>query len=181
MKSNAFLSMAVLISIVACILGCNWLNSLTKFPIDYSSSFVIPQGIPANIPYDIYTPKFATNSAKYFKDNNTNSDLIQSCTVKSLQGIVIQPSEEDFSFISDIRIFIVAKDLYQKELAFKNDIPDNIGDTLDFNIQNVELLEYIKKDSLSLRVQVLTDRVNTAPLNTKLKVQFIVDAKILGI
>jgi len=28
---------------------------------------------------------------------------------------------------------------------------------------------------------VFTDRVNTAAVNTKLKVQFIVDAKILGI
>jgi hypothetical protein len=181
MRSKAFLSASVIVFIGLGIAGCNWLNSLTKFPINYSSDFTIPQGIPANIPYDIYTPKFATNSSKYFKDNNTSTDLIQGCTVKSLQGTVVEPSAEDFSFINSIRIFLIGKDLPQAELAYRNDIPDNIGDTLNFNIQNVELLEYIKKDSLSLRVQVFTDRVNTAALNTKLKVQFIVDAKILGI
>jgi hypothetical protein len=137
--------------------------------------------VPANIPYDIYTPKFATNSAKYFNDNNTSQDLIQGCVVKSMVGYVLQPSDEDFSFISSIRIFLVAKNLSEVELAYKNDIPENVGDTLNFDVQNIELLEYIKQDSLGLRVQVFTDRVNTAALNTKIKAQFLVDAKILGI
>jgi len=47
-------------------------------------------------------------------------------------------------------------------------------------VKDVELKEYLKKDKLSLRSQVLTDEVLTQSIQIKANSRFFVDAKILG-
>lgn len=179
MKSNALLSGVVVIMIVI-ISGCNLLDNLTKFNIDYSNQFTIPQGVPANIPYDLYTPRFPTNSAQYFNDNKTNPDLIEGCILKSAVASIIPPSNDDLSFIQSIHIFIIADALPQRELAYKENIT-GVTDTLKLDIVENELIDYIKKDSIGLLIQLYTNRVNTDDITTKMQMQFQVDAKILGI
>ncbi len=161
--------------------GCKWFDKFTQFEMSYTKGFTIPAGVPANIPYDIYTPYFPTNSQKYFSDNNTNSDLIEGCKVREIRAAIINTEGDDFSFITSIHLYLVAKDLPEAEVAFKNHIPENIGDTLVMDINDVELVNYIKQDSLAIRVQLFTDRVNTTDIKTHLFLKFLLDAKILGV
>jgi hypothetical protein len=165
-----------------CFLGaCAWFDKLTHFTIKQSKTVTIPAHVPTNIPYDIYTPFFPTNSEKYFGDNNTNADLIESAKVSSLVATITPGTAEDFSFISSMRIFLVKKDHELTEIAYKNNIPENIGQQVIFDLQDVELTPYIKEDSLAFRLQAYTDRQNVVDVPVKVEAHFLIDAKILGI
>jgi hypothetical protein len=165
-----------------CILGaCAALDKLTHFTIKQAKTVTIPAHVPSNIPYDVYTPFFPTNSEKYFGENNTKADLIESAKVNSLVATITPGTVEDFSFVSSMRIFLVKKDMQLTEIAYKNNIPETIGHQVIFDLDDVELTPYIKEDSLAFRLQVYTDRQNTMDVPVKVEAHFLIDAKILGI
>lgn len=177
----AFKIPVVVILITMLSAGCALLDKLTHFTIKQSKSFIIPQGVPAGIPYDVTTPFFATNSQQYFDENNTNSDMLESAKLSSLIAVLPQGSAEDFSFIESIRIYLIGRNHPATQVAFKYNIAGNAGDTLTFDLLDVELKNYIEEDSLAFKVQLNTDRVNNAQLEPKVNAAFLIDAKILGI
>jgi hypothetical protein len=182
MRSNAIISgLFALVCMIPYLEGCAWLDKFTHFTIKQSKTITIPAHVPSNIPYDVYTPFFPTNSEKYFGDNNTNSDLVESAKVSSMVATITPGTAEDFSFITSMRIFLVKKDYVLTEIAYKNNIPDNIGQQIIFDLQDVELTPYIQEDSLAFRIQAYTDRQNVVDVPVKIEAHFLVDAKILGI
>lgn len=165
-----------------CLLGaCAWFDKFTHFTIKQSKNIVIPAHVPSNIPYDVYTPFFPTNSEKYFGENNTKADLVESAKISSMVATITPGTAEDFSFVSSMRIFLMKKDFALTEIAYKNNIPEDIGHQIIFDLQDVELTPYIKEDSLAFRIQVYTDRQNTVDVPVKVEAHFLIDAKILGI
>ncbi len=161
--------------------GCQWFDKLTKFTIPYSRDFIIPKNVPVNTPYNIHLPYFATNSKKYFEDNKTDPDLLEGCRLTLMRGNILNQSEQDFSFLSSIHIFLKSKTLPEVEIAYKNTIPPGVGDTILLDIPDVELVNYIKEDSLGLHVLVSTNTTTTTDIEVHFLMKFVLDAKILGI
>ena len=165
-----------------CLLGaCAAFDKLTHFTIKQSKMVTIPANVPSDIPYDVYTPFFPTNSEQYFGENNTKANLVESAKVSSMVATITPGTTEDFSFVRSMRIFLVKKNWELTEIAYKNNIPDTIGHQVIFDLQDVELTPYIREDSLAFRLQVYTDRLNTVAVPVKVEAHFLIDAKILGI
>lgn len=160
--------------------GCGFFDSFTKFRMNYSEEFTIPHGVPPNIPYDIPTPYFPTNSQQYFDQNGTNPDLVEGVKLERFFAIIQNPPNTDFSFLQSIEVYLRAPGLNDVRIASQTDIPLN-ADTLFLTPDKVELVDYLKQDSIGLRVKVLTDENLQEDLNTKVTGTFLVDAKILGI
>jgi len=161
--------------------GCALLDKLTQFTIDYTQEFTIPAGVPANVSTSIYSPYFPTNSSAYFGQNGTNADLIQSCKLKEMKGVVIAPPGGDFNFIESIHLFLFSVHQPETEIAYKDNVPAHTTDTLFFDTRDVELVNYIKEDSVGLKVQIVTNSATTQEIRTGIYLQFLVNAKILGI
>jgi hypothetical protein len=66
-------------------------------------------------------------------------------------------------------------------LGSKENIPNNTGNTLELDIPDIDLKEYIKKDKFSIRLSTVTDELITQDHQIEIYSQFRVDAKILGI
>lgn len=174
-------SIIVLFIGVMFLVGCNALKKLTQFRINYNADFTIPSTIGINIPLDILTPEIQTNISQELSNNNTNKDLIESVKLEEMTLTINSPQGNGLDFLNKIYIYINADGLSEKIIAYKENIPDGIGDTLKLDVTNEELKEYLKKDKIQLRANSTTDKLITQQISIKANNRFFVDAKILGL
>tara|TARA_R110001632_G_scaffold144870_2_gene261596 strand:+ start:618 stop:1217 length:600 start_codon:yes stop_codon:yes gene_type:complete len=161
--------------------SCDAVDELTKFDLDYTTNYTIESNTIIDTPLDIITPEVTTNSETEFESNDTRKDLIESIKLKTMTLTLKSPSDGNFNFINEISIYIKAEGLAEQIIASGIDLPENGAQQLTLGVDNVELKEYIKKDSYSLRVNTVTDGAITRDHNIDIRTVFRVDAKILGI
>ncbi len=161
--------------------GCKALNKLTQFNIDYHTSFTYPANLPINLPGNTNTPDITTNADQQFAIKDTRKDLIQSIKLKQLTLTITDPSTQTFSFLKSVDVYISAPGLPETQVAHKDNIPANVGNTLDLDLFDVELRDYIKADNFNLRITSVTDEIITHAVTVDIYTKFFVDAKILGI
>lgn len=170
----------IVILILCTTSGCNAIDELTKFNMDYSTQVVIESTANINLPFDVISPDVETNSESEFAINDTRKDLIEQIILRELNLTITAPEEEDFSFLESINIYISAEDLPEMQIASIDEVPDNIG-SLELITVGTDIKEYIKKDSFSLRLNTVTDEIITSDYYIDVDAVFFVDAKILGI
>ncbi len=161
--------------------SCDKIDELTKFNIDYTTNFTIQATTLLGTPFDIVTPETTTNSESEFENNNTNSNLVESVKLTTLRLDLQTPASGDFDFLNEIFIYITADGLPEQLIASKVGIPENGARSLTLDIENVELEEYIKKDSYRLRTETTTDQTIESDHEIEIYTKFKVDAEILGV
>ena len=162
-------------------ISCDKIDELTKFDIDYTTNFTIQATTLLGAPFDIVTPETTTNSESEFENNNTNSNLVESVKLTTLRLDLQTPASGDFDFLNEIFIYITADGLPEQLIASKVGIPENGARTLSLDVENVELEEYIKKDSYRLRTETTTDQTIESDHEIEIYTKFRVDAEILGV
>ncbi|SHJ48608.1 hypothetical protein SAMN04487911_12279 [Arenibacter nanhaiticus] len=171
----------LLLSLIAVFSGCDTLDELTKFEMDFNQRVVIPSSTRTSLPFDIYTPEKETNSESEFAVNDTRKDLIEEIVLRSLTMKVTEPSGADFSFLEAIEVYISAGDLPEIKIAWNEAVSENATGELELITSNADLKDYIKKDAYTLRLKTVTDEVLTSDHEIAVKSVFFVDAKILGL
>ncbi len=179
-KTNITIKTLGLTFMLATLFSCNKVDKLTQFNIGYTSEITIPANTILSIPIDILTPEVQTNSESKFNVENTSKDLIEEVKLTELTLDLKSPSNADFSFLNEIKVFITADGLGESEIAAKTNIPNNSGASLTLETSDLNLMEYIKKDEFKLRVETITDEAITQDHVIDIKTTFFVDAKILG-
>ncbi|MEA3445893.1 MAG: hypothetical protein U9R19_14335 [Bacteroidota bacterium] len=174
-KTTSILILAILIQ------GCNAIDKLTIFDIDYSDEIVIPSAIGINLPFNVFTPEISTNSESTFEINDTRKDLVEEIKIKKLKLSIISPANADFSFLNSINIYLNADGLDEMLLGWNNDIPNDAGNTIELELSNEDFQEFIKKDEINLRVNTVTDKLLLSDHELKVDAVFRVNAKILGV
>ncbi|MFN8297551.1 MAG: hypothetical protein U0T75_00500 [Chitinophagales bacterium] len=160
--------------------GCKKLHELTQFYMDYNSDYTYSAGIPVNLPITLNSPDVTTNSEQEFAINDTRKDLIESIKAKDVKLSITAPAGKTFSFLKDVRIYILADGLPETEVAEKLNIDNSVGGELPLTVFDVELKDYIKADKFKLKVVSTTDEVLTGNVQVHIYTNFFVDAKILG-
>ncbi|MDX1326362.1 MAG: hypothetical protein R3299_01575 [Arenibacter sp.] len=161
--------------------GCDKLDELTKFEMDYKQRVVIPASAGMDLPFDVFTPKTETNSSSEFAVNDTRKDLIEEIVLRKLTLSIISPEGEDFSFLESITVYMSAEDLPEIKIAWNDEVSATVGGELELEVSDDDLKEYIKKDSYSLRVNTVTDELLKSDHEIEIASIFFVDAKILGL
>ncbi|MRI01861.1 hypothetical protein GH721_15065 [Kriegella sp. EG-1] len=173
-------SFTALIILVLLASSCDKLDELTKFNIDYETEVTIPASTGISLPFDVFTPDTETNSESKFDSNDTRKDLIESIKLTKLQLNITSPEDTDFSFLESIEVYINADGLDEILIANKEEVSETVS-ILDLDVTDVELKEYIKKDSYSLRLNTVTDETLGQDHEIHVNSTFYVDAKILGL
>ena len=171
----------ILIVLIVGFLGCEVIDELTKFNINFEQSITIPPNTIINTPIDIITPDIETNSESTFGSNNTSKELIEDVRLKTLDLTITSPSNSDFTFLKSIDIYISADGLPEIKVAFKDDVPDTVGSILSLDVVNDDLKEYIKKDKFKVRLNTVFDKSINTEHKINFEAVFFVDAKILGV
>lgn len=160
--------------------GCKKLDKLTQFRMEFDESVVIPASTGINLPFDIITPEIETDSETTFSVNDTRKDLVEEIKLEKLTLKISIPSDADFSFLNSVSVFLSAEGLTEIKVAWKENIPANIGDTLELDVTGDDLKQYLLKDSFKLRLHTITDELITSDHHIDIHSVFWVDAKILG-
>jgi len=170
-----------LFGILLTLISCEKLKELTRFDLSYNTSITLPATLGINLPFTIYTPSITTNTESVLAVNDTRKDLIEEVTIKSVILSITDPTDEDFSFLKSIDVYIVADSLDEILVAYRNGITNDVGDTLHLVTISDDLKEYIKKDSFKLTVKTVTDELLSRNYDVDIDAVFGVDARILGL
>ncbi len=158
--------------------SCSKEDQEVSFYIPTEVEYTIPSSSAINLPFNILTPEVETNAQAEFSSNNTRSNLIKEVELSNLSFEVLSPEGEDFSFLSSVTVFIEAEGLPEVELASSENINPNsskiVLQTTDLNLQ-----DYLKKDSYSMRINTVTDEVLTQDYRLEIKSQFFVLAGLI--
>ncbi|WP_462280969.1 hypothetical protein [Salinivirga cyanobacteriivorans] len=176
MKSVSLLILLILGTINT----CDEVDELTQFEMEYTEEVVIPSSTGINLPFNIFTPDIESNSESTFSVNDTRKDLIEEITLKKMDLTLTSPSNGDFGFLNSIEIYISAEDVSEVRIAWKEDIPSNVGQYLELETSGADIKEFIKKDEFKLRVNTVTDEALTSDHHIDIHSIFHVDAEILG-
>ncbi len=168
------------IGLVLLSLGCKKIDQFTQFNIEYNESVVVPSSTGINLPFNILAPDVETNSESTFAINDTRKDLIESILLTQLDLTLTAPSNEDFSFLKSVEIFISSDGLSETRIAWQENIQDNVGNVLNLVVGNDDLKEYIKKEKFALRIRTVIDEILSSDHHIDVHSVFFVDAKILG-
>ena len=176
MKRN----IAILIMLIFLVSNCKKIDSLTQFDMEYDSSVVIPSSTGINLPFNLFTPEIESNSETTFAVNDTRKDLIEEITLMSLDIELTSPSNGDLGFLNAVNVFISADGLSEVKIAWKDNIPSDIGKTLILETSDEDIKDYIKKDNFVLKLNTTTDEFITSDHHIDVHSVFFVDAKVLG-
>lgn len=161
--------------------SCETLDQFTQFDVPYSTTFEIPAtSVPGvNLPViSVASPPVTTNIEQTLEGYNTNSNLIEEVTLKSLDLMITMPTGEDFSFLNKVTLYIDADGLDEQEVASKMNIGNET--TLNFDVSGVNLKEYLIADEFTMRISVEIDETTTVKHEVQADMVFNIDAKLLG-
>ncbi len=152
-------------------------KKVSQFYVDYNSQVVIYSTIGQAIPVSLYTPEITTNAEAEFESNNTNKERIESIFLKDLKMKITSPSGETFSFLNSVEIYISSTNHAEVKVAYKDNIPANVGSELSCDLVEVDLQNYVKDDKFKIRVQTVTDETIPQDVHVDVYSNFFVDAK----
>lgn len=174
--SNMRIYYVILIVLVLCASGCK--KKLTQFYLNYNSEVVIPSTFGQIVPISINTPAINSNSTQEFEVNNTKKKYIESIFLKEMNLIIISPTNETFSFLNSLEVFISSDNFPEKKVAFKYSIPATVGDTIICDLSDTDLQEYIKEETFDLRIATESDETIPEDVSVEIQTKFLVDAKL---
>lgn len=160
MKKVSIIS-SVIITVLSVISCQKILDNLLTFPVKTSYNFTIPGTPVAGIVPSIATPEISSSSNNEFSDNGSSVDLVKQAKLEVLTMRITSPSNETFSFLSEIKIYINADGLAETLIASKSNIPENVGNEINLETTGTDLAAYVKKGSYSIKVDVVTDKIVT--------------------
>ncbi len=171
---------AIVITAIA-LASCDKIDELTKFDVDYNTEFTVQATTLIDSPLEIVTPETTTNSDQEFENNNTNTDLVESAKLTELRLDLLAPDSGNFDFLNEIRIYIRAEGLEERLIASRIAIPESGLRTLQLDVEDEELKEFIKKESYQLRTETITDQTIESNHTINVYTKFRIDAEILGV
>jgi len=157
---------------------CSSCKKLTEFTFSDICNFEIQSTSSINTPFTIPTPPVTSNSKTSFASNQTDANHIEHITLQQLSLTITNPSGQNFDFLSSIKITISASGLPDQQIASLDNVPKGVT-TLQFNSNGADLAAYVKQDSYTLGVTVVTDQVLTQNIYIQANTVFYVKAKII--
>jgi hypothetical protein len=175
MKNSFYFLVGILITLSA----CSKLDELLTFTITNQADIVLPAQTGINIPFVVNTPSISTSSESAFRNNNTRADLVKNVNLQSLSLNITSPAGQTFQPLRDIEIYILAEGLPATLMAYKYDIPQDIGSTLQLDTTQENLDDYIKKSSYSIRTDVVTRQFFSQDITIRSTMTFSVTANVI--
>ena len=161
--------------------SCKEVSQLTHFYIDYTSNVTIPPADVVGIPIDVWTPYIPTNSDEIFGNNNTSSGLIEEIILTEMKMNITSPSSQSFDFLKSIEIYIIANNLSEVKIAWKENIPQTGLSSIDLETSEDDLQEFIEQEVYKLRCRAVIREQISDTVQLEIFSTFFVDAQILGI
>ena len=114
-------------------------KKFTQFDMPYETTVVIPSSTLIDVPVIVGSPEVTTESEQTFAVEDTRKDLIEEILLTDLKLELESPGGSDFSFLKTIEIFIDADGSDEVRAAWKENISENVGKTLELESTDQDL------------------------------------------
>lgn len=169
----------VLCSLIVALSGCQKLFNFTYFNMEFNEYAVIKSAVGANLPFNFLTPNIETNADSVFESNDSRKKYIEEIILEELQLTITSPSNGDFSFLENIKIYITSEGIEESLIAWSDNITSE-AKVINLTTTNADLQQYIKADRFSLKVSVETDEIITSEYTIYIHTDFFVNLTIFG-
>lgn len=180
-NSRNLLSILFLAVMAFGITSCELFDQVTKveFDMSFNSEVEVPASSGLNLPFNLFTPDIETNSEATFGINNTEKELVETVNLTSMDLTITSPNDQRFDFLEEITIYIKADGLDEIQIAYAENIPENIGNELSLTVTGNNLRDYIVEDEFTLRVNTVTDKTINQDVKIDVASEFHVIADVL--
>lgn len=137
------------------IISCSIIDNLLSFNISKQYSFEIPSGIPVGVPISASTPEMTNDTNQEFENNNSNVNLVKDVRLKELKLTITDPTEQTFSFLKSVHLYISTTNDNEIEIAYLDDI-NSTENYINLISTNKKLDQYIKASSFKIRASTVT-------------------------
>ncbi len=126
--------------------SCKKIDMLTNFYMDYTSSIIIDpiQDPISNI--EIWTYSINDSLSELCQANSTNKESIKHILLNRFSADIKSPDTMSFNFAHSINIYINSKGMEQKKIAWTDEIQIVGLQTLNFNVSDDDIKDYINND-----------------------------------
>jgi hypothetical protein len=173
----------LLLALLLILIGCKndpLIDPFTHFNFETDYVVKVPASPVTSEPIEIVTPEIATHSDVLFTANKTRADLVEEIKLTQLDLSVKTPEGGTLTFLKSVDIYARAEGLPEVRVAYKENVPADVGSTLQLDATGVDLTEYFKKAKYQLRITVTSDEELTQDCGVNAHGKFFVDAKVLG-
>lgn len=167
--------------LVSSLFGCKKIDGWTQFQLQVDEKAAIPAMLSLNLPFDILTPNVSASITKELEIKNTQKKRVEKIHLEQLQLTLQEGGNTSFAFLKKIEIFLKVDGLPDVMIASKENITNDIGNTLLLEVNPTELKPYILEDTVKLKIKVTLDQIVTQDAEVLVQADFFVDARIMGI
>ena len=153
-------------------------KKLVSFDMDFNDNVTIPANSLINIPFELPLVQSNTNSEQSSSNNGTSSKYISKVALKGLDLNIVNPSNANFNFLKSVEVFLAGPDLPEIRIAYNTDVPATDLQTVALMTEDMDLKEYIKKETYTIKVKVTTDENLTEDTEIKIHTKLTADAGI---
>ncbi|MDX5442251.1 MAG: hypothetical protein LPJ89_00535 [Hymenobacteraceae bacterium] len=134
------------------------IDKLLTFYINESAEMQLKSGLVAGTVLNVAPVTVNSGSEDEFENKNTRADMVKDITLERLTLTATQPANADFSFLQSVKIYISTNPNNEVLLAYRDNIPDTVGNVLELTSTKVKLDEYVKAESYKLRTEAKLDK-----------------------
>lgn len=147
----------------------------------YNEEFVIPANNGGlGLPIDLSSQDMTTNTSSQYKNEGTNSKLVQEVYLTKLFFTVKSPALGNFNFLKSVEMYLSSPNNSEVLVASKYDIPEDGSTQLYMDTRDINLKEYLQDESYKLRVKTVTDHSVAADMTVISDETFHVKARLLN-
>ena len=162
--------------------SCKKIDELTHFKMVFDEPIrdvkILPVFVGETIPIEMTT---ATYSESEFHKNDTAKDLVEGIILEKASLTIEEAFSTNFSFLESIKFYMQAEGEEDLLIAFKTNIPSDIGKTLNLEVIDQDLSSFLKEEELELKVEILAREAVLDPFDLIMHLEFEVDAKVAGV
>ena len=138
------ISSSIILVLIIIFNGCKIIDELTHFDIDYNYTFTLPAYGGINLDnLNIESNNLENDTESTFEINDTRKDLVERATLKKFNVTILEPTDGNFAFLDKIEIFVKTESLEEKLIAWKDNIPSDVGNYLKLETTNSDLKKYL--------------------------------------
>ncbi len=162
---NLFLSAIAVVSVAS----CGTVQSIVQSTIPYNTNVLVSSGVPGN--QEISSTSQATNFAQYIGAGN---NMVKDIRISQAKAVAISTSSsQDLGVFKSIKVYVSANNTSEILVAQRNDIGNNIGNTLNLDPDTSKVLDDVMKSgAVKARVAYVLKNTATNDLNLNISLRF---------
>jgi hypothetical protein len=148
------------------------IDELLTFKFSLSQSFTFPATMGIELPIQLELPTLQTNISQTLEQQGTSSDKVKSIKLNSFVMVVESPEGATFQPFEEIIFYIKSETEPKIEFASAKNIPQSVGNMLEFVSTNASLDKYILGDSFGLEISAKLRQALNQSMNVKSTMEF---------